>query len=128
MKDMKGDKMKGIKMKITEKEIRSYLKNKNAELVSIDMAKGKFQYQPIGAGYNITGFVTNVQEWLETLLLIGKEKYHLAKWWKEQNNIEWNLLQEGEKLQIKRETEKAFLITNNANTEVWFPKSVLKII
>jgi len=105
-------------MKITEKEIRSYAeKNKNAEIISIDMEKGEFRYRPQGKTYDITGFTENVKEWLQSLIEIGEEKYQLADWWKEKNSIEWNLLQEGD-LAIKGETEKALLVTNNANTEV----------
>ncbi|MBA7575339.1 hypothetical protein ES708_17163 [subsurface metagenome] len=115
-------------MKITEKEIRNYIEiDRDAKVISIDSEKREFKYQPRGKKYDIKGFFENVEKWLESLIIIGKEKYQLTNWWKERNSIEWSLLQEGE-MSIKKETEKAFLITNNANTEVWIPKSVLNKI
>ncbi|MBA7538342.1 hypothetical protein ES705_30617 [subsurface metagenome] len=115
-------------MKITEKEIRNYIKtDRDAKVISIDFENKEFRYQPQGKTYDIKGFFENVGEWLKSLISIGKERYQLADWWKERNSIEWSLLQEGEMV-IKKETEKAFLITNNANTEVWIPRSVLRKI
>ncbi len=124
----KKEKEEVRRMKITEREIRNYIENeKGSKVISIDMENGEFRYQPQGKTYDIKGFVENVSKWFDSLITIKGEKYHLANWWKEKNNIEWNLLQEGD-LAIKSETEKAILITNNANTEVWIPKSVLSKI
>lgn len=115
-------------MKITEKEIKSYVDNdRDGKILTIDFGKKEFHYQPQGKDYSIKGFFENVEEWLESLIEIGEEKYQLANWWKDKNFIEWSLLQESE-MEIKRETEKALLITNNVGTEVWIPKSVLKKI
>jgi len=117
-------------MKITEKEIREYIeKEKNAKVVLIDLEKGEFRYQPEGKTFDIKGFVENVEEWINNLTQIGNEKYIIADWWKDKNNIDFDLLKnEGNGIEIKRETEKAMLLTNNANTEFWLPKSVLKKI
>jgi hypothetical protein len=114
---------------LTEKEIKNYIENdKNGKMITIDFEKKEFQYQPNGKSYEIKGFFENVEKWMETLTIISGEKYSIASWWRGENNIDWNLLQEGETLVIMRETEKAVLFNNNAGTEVWIPKSVIKKI
>ncbi len=116
-------------MEITEKEIKSYIENKNATVISIDLEKGEFKYQPKDKNYSIKGFVENVETWLNQLTKIGEERYEIADWYKEKNKIDWDLLiGEGNEIVIKRETEKAVLVTNNANTDLWIPKSVFKKI
>jgi len=110
-----------------EEKIKKYLKAKGAKLISLDIGKGEFRYQPEGKTYEIKGFVSNVEDWFESLDEIDGEKYEIADWWKSKNSIDWDLLQEGE-IAIKSETEKALLVTNNAGTELWLPKSIAKRI
>jgi len=96
---------------------------KNGMLISIDVPNKEFIYQYNGSV--IKGFFENVEVWIDSLFIIENEKYMLTTWWKEKNNIEFNLLAEGQSIKIKGETEKAYYLTNNAGSNIWIPKSQL---
>lgn len=112
---------------ITKEEIKKYVEmEKNGELIEIDEKNGEFVY--LVNGIKTKGFFENVENWRNSLIMIGGNLYHIPYWWKEKNKIEYSLLKEGESVEIKKETEKALLLTNNANTDIWIPKSIMKAV
>ena len=115
MKTEENEEMENIKQYVEVK--------KEGKLISIDIKKREFTYSLNGA--TVKGFFENIEKWFESLLIVGIDKYEIADWWKEKNFVELSLLQEGDKIELKRETEKALLVTNNAGTDIWLPKSQL---
>jgi len=106
------------------KNIKQYVETKKeGKLISIDIEKREFIYSLNGA--TVKGFFENIEKWFESLLIVGTDKYEISDWWKEKNFVELSLLQEGDKIELKGETEKALLVTNNSGTDVWIPKSQL---
>ena len=109
---------------MNEIEIKQYVEiAKKGKLISIDTEKKEFLYS--FHDLNIKSFFENVEDWTQSLLSIGESKYDIVGWWKDKNEIELSLLREGERIELKKETEKAFLITNNKGTDIWIPKSLL---
>ena len=108
-----------------KKIIEEYVHYKQGKVLTIDFEKKEFEYQTEHG--KIKGFFNNVEEWYNSLITIENKKYMVQEWFRQKNKIDFEclLLGEGDKINIKRETEKAFLLTNNANTEMWIPKSVL---
>ena len=66
------------------------------------------------------------KKWLmDDSYVIGGEKYFLPEWFVEKNRgVIDALLNYGESIEIKRETEKAYML-NSAHVNLWVPKKLL---
>jgi len=125
--------------KISKRDIEEYVRVKypNTKLISVDFGKGEFVCQ-YNNGSKLKGFINNVEEWKKNLASpikgrgtgytsIQGEKYKIADWFLQKNQLDLHILiGEGDgDLKIKRETDKALLLTNNNGMDFWIPKSAL---